>query len=108
MQLACILPSNQLKDDELYIGDDTTALLLQLSENEGVPIDNFYEGVRSFYIAFVGKLNAKFDFKSRFLANLKFIDPVNVKISFWLHSMRSMIKFDKAATKLEFREFAID
>ncbi len=49
--------------------------LLNLSENEGIPVNSIYMGVRSFYSAFVTKLKAKFDFKSSILTTLKLIDP---------------------------------
>jgi len=68
-------PSNQVSDEELFIGDETTAFLLDLADNEGIPSTNFYGHVRSFYVAFTKKLISKFDFKSTLLKTLKLLDP---------------------------------
>ncbi len=45
-------PSNQVSDEDLFIGDETTAFLLDLADNEGIPSTNYYGHVRSFYVAF--------------------------------------------------------
>jgi hypothetical protein len=71
----------QLNDSELFIGDDTTAYLLDLPENEGMPVTKFYKRVRSFYIAFVQKLTSKFDFKSTALSTFSLLIQLVVRIS---------------------------
>ena len=43
--------SNILSEEEIYIGDDTAALLLHLQENEGEVVGNFYRKVIQFYQA---------------------------------------------------------
>ena len=58
----CSDPENQLSDEDVFIGDDTPAFLLNLTENEGLSGNDFYEHVRSFYKAFISKLVSKFDF----------------------------------------------
>ena len=51
--------SNLLSEEEIYmyIGDDTTALLLHLKENEGEVVGQFYRKVIQFYQALVKKNN---------------------------------------------------
>ena len=44
--------SNHLPDDEIFIGDDTLALLLSIQE-EGESVQSFYRGVVIFYEAFI-------------------------------------------------------
>ena len=46
----------------MFIGDETTAFYLNLTENEGHSVNNFYVRVRLFYETF---LIAKFDFESK-------------------------------------------
>ena len=41
--------SVHLPDSDIYVGDGTTALLLHLQENEGQPVDAFYNRVKQFY-----------------------------------------------------------
>ena len=48
-------PSNHLLDEQLFVGDSTTALILHDSENEGESMTQFYKGVVKFYEAFVRK-----------------------------------------------------
>ena len=57
--------SVHLPDSDIYVGDATTALLLHLQENEGQPVDAFYNRVKQFYQDFIIKLLDKFDFKSK-------------------------------------------
>ena len=52
--------SNQLSDEELFIGDETKAFLLNLTENEGFPVNNLFVNVRSFYVGFTTKLIYQF------------------------------------------------
>ena len=47
--------SNLLSEEEIYIGDDTTAILLHLKENEGEVVGHFYRKVIQFYQALVKK-----------------------------------------------------
>ena len=86
----------------------TLLFLLQLSEKEWIFIDHFCGSVKSLYITFVRKLKSKFYFKSRFLTNLKFINPSECQ-SFSLNTSDEIhasifMKFAEAATKLEFRK----
>ena len=74
-------------------------------------IDHFYESVKFLYIAFVEKLKSKFEFKSPILTNPKFIDQgeylyVSLNAFDEIHASIP-IKFDKAATKLEFGELLL-
>ncbi len=105
-------PINQLSDEDVFIGDDTTAFLLNSIENEGLSANNFYKHVRSFYEAFVNKLISKFDFKSQFFQSLKLLDSSecqNLSLStFEGISETFAIDFDLGAVKMEFREFAVD
>ena len=57
-------PSTHLPDDELYVGDSTTALLVHLNENECELMNEVYKGVIRFYQRFVQKQLQKFNFKS--------------------------------------------
>ena len=59
----------------LFIGDSTSALLLHL-DDEGVTTQTFY-GVIEFYTAAVKKLLKLFDFKSKSLQVLSFLEPCN-------------------------------
>ncbi len=79
---------------DLFVGDNTTALILHQEENEGESV-----GVKTFYSAFVKKLLKVFDFKSEMLSTLAFLESKN---SFF------PITFEKYLVKLEYREFAID
>ncbi len=105
-------PINQLSDEDVFIGDDTTAFLLNSIENEGLSANNFYKHVRSFYEAFVNKLISKFDFKSQIFQSLKLLDSSecqNLSLStFEGISETFAIDFDLGAVKMEFREFAVD
>ena len=100
-----------LPHSDLFIGDSTSALLLHLDE-EGVTTRTFYEGVVNFYIAAIKKLIKAFDFKSKNLQALSFLDPCNSQIitqsTFNLIEQNFSITFDKAAVKLEHREFVLD
>ena len=108
----CSDPENQLSDEDVFIGDDTTAFLLNLTENEGLSANDFYEHVRSFYKAFISKLVSKFDFKSKIFQSLKLLDPSecqNFSLStFETISKSFAIDFNLGAVKMEFREFAVD
>jgi hypothetical protein len=105
-------PSFLLPDKELFIGDDTSALLLHLQENEGESVNVFYTGVKRFYQAFVTKLLDKFDFKSDMLRLLKFLDPTqcqNIPITAFEKIEEIFpISFDKSVVTQEYREFAVD
>ena len=68
--------SNHLPDDIIFIGDNTTALLIHLHENEGETVGVFYEKVVNFYVQFIKKLLKVFPFKSPVLHALEFLDPV--------------------------------
>ena len=67
--------SNQLSEEEIYIGDNTAALLLHLKENEGEVVGQLYQKVIQFYQVFVKKQLKLFDFRSSVLRSLSFLDP---------------------------------
>ena len=66
---------NQLPDEDMFIGDETTAFYLNLTENEGYSVNNFYVHVRLFYETFLNKLIDKFDFESKLFKALKLLSP---------------------------------
>lgn len=46
-------PSSHLTDDELFVGDSTTALSVHLSDSEGEILNEFYKGVVQFiYVSY--------------------------------------------------------
>ena len=104
--------STHLPDDELFIGDNTTALAVHLSDNEDELLNEFYEGVVQFYQRFIQKQLQKFDFKSQLLQILSFLDPAysqGIKqCAFDQIDDLLPITFDKAVVKLEHREFVLD
>lgn len=53
---------NLLSEEEIYIGDDTAALLFHLEEKEGDDVRQFYRKVIQFYQAFLKKQLKSFDF----------------------------------------------
>ena len=67
--------SNHIPDDQVFIGDDTTALVLHLKDNEGESVQNLFRGVVKFYEFFVKKQLKLFDFMSQLLSALAFLDP---------------------------------
>ena len=72
-------------------------------------MENFYKEVRQFYQLFIQKQLKKFDFKSKLLQILSFLDPVNsqgMKLCTFDHILP--ITFDKAAVNIEYREFVVD
>ena len=66
--------SNHLPDNEIFIGDDTLALLLSIQE-EGESVQSFYRGVIKFYEAFIKKLLKVHDLKSLLFHALSYLDP---------------------------------
>ena len=66
--------SNHLPDNEVFIGDDTLALLLSIQE-EGESVQSFYRGVIKFYGSFIKKLLKVRDFKSPLFHALSYLDP---------------------------------
>ena len=105
-------PNNQLPDNDVFIGDETTAFYLNLTENEGLSVNNFYLHVKSFYVSFLDKLIAKFDFESNIFKALRLLNPTEcqkINLETFDHIYDSIaITFDKSAVKMEFREFAVD
>ena len=98
--------SVHLPDSDIYVGDGTTALLLHLQENEGQPVDAFYNRVKQFYQSFITKLLDKFDFKSDLFKTLKLLDPQHCQ-DLPLDVFDKLadllpLSFDKAAVNLEF------
>ena len=104
--------STHLPDDELFVGDNTTALAVHLSDNEGEILNEFYKGVIQFYQRFIQKQLQKFNFKSQLLQILSFLDPANSQgikqCTFDQIDDLLPITFDKAVVKLEHREFVLD
>ena len=104
--------SSYLSTEDIYIGDNTLALIINVSENEGESVKGFYEHVIKFYQRFLDKLLKVFDFRSEVLSSLSFIDPMKSQIIssslFDKIEDNFPISFDKAAVKLEYREFAMD
>ena len=105
-------PSNHLPDDKIFIGDNATAFLTHLHDNEGMPVRVFYEKVVNFYEQFIKKQLKVFPFKSQVLQALEFLDPtktLSVPDSvFDTIEENIAIEFDKALTKLEHPEFVCD
>ncbi len=64
--------SNHFADEDLFIGDNTMALLIHQRENKGELVDYFYS---KFYSGFAKKLVKVFDFKSPMLTSLAFLEP---------------------------------
>ena len=104
-------PVNRVPNEDLFVGDSTAALIVYLSE-EGENVNEFYSGVVTFYETFVKKLLKKFDFKSKMLQMLSFLDPSKCQSiphsDFDLIHASIPIAFDKNATKIQHREFGID
>lgn len=71
--------SNLLCEDDILIGDDTTALLLHLQQNEGELVGQFYRKVIQFYLAFVKKQLKSFDFQSPVICTLSYLDPIQAQ-----------------------------
>ena len=103
--------SNHLPDDKVFIGDNTTALLTHLHDNEGEPVQVFCEKVVNFYEHFIKKQLKVFPFESQVLHAPEFLDPINsLSITSSVFDMieNIAIEFDKALTKLEHHEFVCD
>ena len=47
--------TNHLAEEDLFIGDNTMALIIHLRNNEGEPVKEFYTGVIDFYSGLSGK-----------------------------------------------------
>ena len=75
-------------------------------------MNEFYEGVIQFYQCFIRKQFKNFDFKSQLLHILSFLDPVKSQgikqCTFDQLGDILPITFDKAAVKIEHREFVVD
>ena len=103
--------SKHLPDDEIFIGDDTLALLLSIQE-EGESVQCFYRGVVKFYEAFIKKLLKVHDFKSPLFHALSFLDPSQSQsvTSSTIDLLEQIypIPFNKQQVKLEVREFLSD
>ena len=92
-------PSNHVPNREIFIGDDTMALICYLCDNGGISADQW-----SF--AFVRK---HLNFKSRMLS---FLDPpLSQKVSLVMFDRleeKVSIAFNKSEVKLEYQEFSTD
>jgi hypothetical protein len=104
-------PNIQLSQDDIFVGDDTSAFLLSLVD-EGEDIRDFYDQVIKFYEAFMKKQLKAFDFKSEIFKVLSFLDPCKwqsmTPASFDLLEKYLPVPFDKTAIKQEYREFAAE
>jgi hypothetical protein len=105
--------SKQLSNEEIFVGDDTTALTTHLEDNEGESIQRiFFPYVVEFFEKFLKKLIKVFDFKSQRLHALGLLDPAKSVTMpgsvFDLIEDNFSIDFDKSLTKLEYREFVCD
>ena len=104
--------SNYLPSDKVFVGDNTTALLTHLRDNEGEQVHVVYEKVVNFYEQFIKKQLKVFPFESQVLHALEFLDPIkslSIPSSvFDTIEENIAIEFDKALTKLEHREFVCD
>lgn len=103
--------SNHLPDNELFIGDDTLALLLSIQE-DGESVQSFYKGVIKFYEAFIKKLHKVHDFKSPLFHALAYLDPsqsqgMTPSIIDTIDQIYPL-PFDKQKVKLEMTEFLLD
>ena len=67
-------PTNHLLHESVFVGDDTTALLLHL-QDEGQEIQSFYMNVITFYTAFIKKLLKVHNFRSPLWSIFSFLDP---------------------------------
>ena len=76
---------NILSHEDVFIGDDTAALLLHLQENEREIVGSFYKQVIKFYQAFVKKQLKSFNFQSPVLHTLSFLDPIKVQNCLYPH-----------------------
>ena len=98
----------QLIHEDIYIGDDTTALIPHL-EDKGEDVESFYCSVVHFYEAFVTKQLKVFDFKSEIVRSFAFLESQNMPTSTFSVIQKCLpVRFDKAEVSLEFREFAAD
>lgn len=104
--------SNHLPDEKVFIGDNTTALITHLHDNEGEPVKVFYKKVVNFYEQSIKKQLKVFPFKSQVLHALEFLDPVkslSIPSSVFDTIKENVaIEFDKALTKPEHCEFVCD
>ena len=106
-----VISRNHLTHDRIFVGDDTTALLLHL-QDEGHEIDSFYGKVVSFYVSFIKKLLKVHNFRSLLWHSFSFLDPPQsqqISDGVFDDIERVMpISFNKEQVKLEAREFSVD
>ncbi len=105
-------PSLHLPDEDVFVGDNTVALFVDLCENEGAELDNIYQGAVTFYQRFISKQLQKFDFESDILDIFSFLDPVKCQQArsdiFDRIYQTLPLSFDTTKVKLEHREFVSD
>jgi hypothetical protein len=98
--------AGHLLHESVYVGDDTTALLLHLKD-EGQETGSFYRAVIAFYTAFVKKLLKVHNFRSPLWHIFSFLDPRqsrHITVSLFDDIERAiLIPFDKSQVKLEAR-----
>ena len=98
-------PSNHLLPESVYVGDDTTALLLHLTD-DSQQTEPFYRAITTFYTAIVKKLLNVQNFKSPLWSIFSFLgthQSTHINIG-----LLDGIEKDKSQVKLEAREFVID
>ena len=97
-------PNIQISQDDIFVGDDTSAFLLSLVD-EGKDTRDFYDQVIKFYEAFMKKQLKAFDFKSEIFKVLSFLDPCKCQsmtpASFDLLEKYLPVPFDKTAIRQE-------
>ena len=103
---------NLLSREDNFVSDDTSALLIHTTENEGGAAGKFYEHVIQFYQAFIKKQLKIFDFKSPVFRTLSLLYPVNAQSmslsTFDMLDKSFSVNYDKRQIKLEYRDFSTD
>lgn len=111
-KIDCTDSSKHLSNDQIFVGNDTLALITHSENNDRVPVSNFFQSLVEFYERFVTKQLKLFDFKSQHLYALTFLDPAKTlrmpTSVFDVIEENFPIDFNKAIIKLEHREFVCD
>ena len=99
-EIAYMDHNSQLTHKDIYIGDDTTTLLLHL-EGKGEDVESFYCSLVRFYEAFVTKQLRVFDFKLEILQSLAFLESQSMPPSTFSVIQKCLpVCFDKAEVSL--------
>lgn len=101
-----------LPDDELCVEENTTALAVHLSDNEGEILNAFYKGVIQFYQRFIQKRLINLTSNPNYYIYLSFLDPIKSqgKKQCTVDQLGDIlpVTFDKAAVKVEHHEFLVN